>query len=217
MSQYNGRCCFCCRWAEFAKLNDDFWLEEMIRSSVHTFGEEPGDAQCRAWISCRKELKKALKQLPKAYGDVFLVFEYVLPRHKPGTKKHQAEKGIRPDVLLVGRDFVTVLEFKQRKTDPGGEVFQGYIAQAGKYTTRLNRYHKASREMFVAPVVVLTLEKQLLEDWDEVVICSGDQLAAAVLTLEGDSPSSRSDHEMLQWLESDFAADDPQSMRYSFP
>ena len=172
----------------------------MIRNFSLVSADGLDDAQCRAWISSRKVLKKALKKLPAAYGETWLVFEYVLPMHKPGTKKAENEKGIRPDVPNVGRGFVTVLEFKQRKKDPDGSVYEGYISQAGKYVTRLNRYHSLARDTYVAPVVVMTLEKNLLDDRDSVVICSGDRLADAVLLLNGDSPGTLNRKEMDRWL-----------------
>jgi len=112
---FKGNFCSCCTWAEFIKLNNDFWLEEMIRNFPLVSEGEPDDAQCRAWISFRKELVRTLKKLPESYGDVWLVFEYVLPKHKPGTKKAENERGIRPDVLIVGKEFVTVLDVRNRK------------------------------------------------------------------------------------------------------
>ena len=198
--KFKGNFCFCSTFAEFAKLNNDYWLEEMIRNSALVCEAEPDDAQCRAWISCRKELLKTLKKLPEAYNDLWLVFEYVLPKHKPGTKKAETENGIRPDVLIAGRDFVTVLEFKQRKLDPDGSVYEGYISQAGKYVTRLNKYHAMAKDMYVAPVVVLTLEKKLLQDCDSYVACSADMLADALTLLNGDSLETLSQKEMQQWL-----------------
>lgn len=197
-----GNFCFCCTFGELSKMNRELWLEEMIRNYSLVSDEEPGDRQCRAWISCREELVRALRKLPEAYRDVWLVFEYVLPKHKPGTKKAETEKGIRPDVLAVGRDFVTVLEFKQRKLDGDGSVYKGYIAQAGKYVTRLNRYHSMAENMYVAPAVVLTLEKKLLQDCEEYVVCSGDRLADALVLLNGEKPGSLSVREMERWLSS---------------
>ena len=195
-----GNFCFFCRFGELPELNKDNWLEEMIRNFELVSDEPLSDAQCRAWISCRKEMVKAVNKLPKVYRDLWLVFEYVLPNHKPGTKKAETERGIRPDVLVVGKNFVTVLEFKQRKLDGDGSVFEGYISQAGKYVTRLNKYHMQAQEMYVAPVVVLTLEKNLLKDMDDYVVCSADALSEALLTLNGEAPETLSVKEMEMWL-----------------
>ena len=195
-----GNFCFCCRLKELSRLNKDAWLEEMIRNSSLVHSEEPDDAQCRAWLSSFKVLKAAKAKLPKAYGDIWLVFEYVLPKHKPGTKKYENENGVRPDVLLVGSNFVTVLEFKQRKLDEDGSVYGGYISQAEKYVTRLNKYHSASADKYVAPILVLVLAKDLLEDRDSIVISSADRLSDALVLLNGDNPESLSDREMDLWL-----------------
>lgn len=198
-----GSCCSCYRYGEFKKLNRDFWLEEMIRNSRELCGEEAGDKQCRAWLNCREVMNKALKKLPGSYEDVFLVFEYLLPNHKPGTKKAETEKGIRPDVLMVSKEHVIVLEFKQRKADGDGSVFEGYANQAEKYVRRLNRYHKASENMVVMPVLVMVLEHKLLEDRDSIIVCSADRLAEAIVTLSGETPVPFTDSEMAAWLDSE--------------
>ena len=201
-----GNFCFFCRWGDFAKLNTDAWLEEMIRNSSLVHDSEPSDAQCRAWLSSRRVLIKALKALPRAYSDCYLLFEYVLPKYKPGTKRYEREKGIRPDVLVVGSRFVTVLEFKGRKTDDDGSVFEGYISQARKYVTRLNKYHAASADMFVSALLVLTLEKDLLDDRDDIVIASADRLADALLLLDGADAAGIEFRDFDAWLRSDIRA-----------
>lgn len=207
MAGNNGNFCLCCRFGEIPKFSNDFFLEEMIRNSVLVHSEEPDDAQCRAWLSSLKVLKKTLKSLPECYGDTYLVFEYVLPKHRPGTRKAETEEGIRPDVLVVGTDFVTVLEFKQRKLDDDGTVFEGYIKQAQKYVTRLNRYHAASQDRYVAPVVVLTLEKGLLEDRGEAVIVSPDRLAEAIVLLDGETTEALGYPGIRAWLGSEISSD----------
>lgn len=199
---YRGNFCSCCTWAELVKMNKDFWLEEMIRNFSLVSDDGLSDEQCRAWISCRNELVKTLKKLPEAYKDIWLVFEYVLPKHKPGTKKAETERGIRPDVLIVGKEFVTVLEFKQRKLEGDGSVFAGYVSQAGKYVTRLNKYHAGSRDKYVAPVVVLTLARDYLADNDSYVVCSADRLADALVLLNGETPESITYKDMESWLAS---------------
>lgn len=197
-----GSCCSCYRYGDYKKLNKDFWLEEMIRNSRDLFGENVGDKQCRAWLNCREVMNKTLKSLPNAYRNVFLVFEYMLPNHKPGTKKAETENGIRPDVLMVSAEHVIVLEFKQRKAEEDGSIFEGYIRQAQKYVTRLNKYHRMSKEMVVLPILVMVLEHGLLDDRDDIIVCSGDRLAEAIVCLSGDDPQAITDDKMLAWMES---------------
>lgn len=197
-----GNYCSCYRYSEFCRLNREYWLEEMIRNGREVCSEDASDEQCRAWLNCRLVLKRALKKLPGPYNEMFLVFEYLLPNHKPGTKKAVTEKGIRPDVLMVGKNVVTVFEFKQRKTDSDGMVFEGYISQAKKYVTRLYKYHDVSKDMFVSPILVMVLEKDLFEEKEDIIICSPDRLPEAVIMLNGEDPEPMSDREMLFWLES---------------
>ena len=197
-----GNYCACYRYGEFKKLNKDYWLEEMIRNARDVCGEDASDEQCRAWLNCREVLNRTLKDLPKAYKETVLVFEYLLPNHKPGTKKAETEKGIRPDVLMLSRDVVTVFEFKQRKADRDGTIFEGYAAQAKKYVKRLYKYHEASKDMYVAPILVMVLEKKLLEERDDITVCSPDRLADAICMLNGERPGALDDREVLAWLES---------------
>lgn len=194
--------CTCYRGVDFKRLNREYWLEEMIRNSREVCREEVSDEQCRAWLNCRLVLNQMLRNLPEAYRKMFFVFEYLLPNHKPGTKKAATEKGVRPDVLMVGRDVVTVFEFKQRKAEKDGTIFEGYISQAQKYVTRLYKYHEVSGAMFVCPILVMVLEKDLYDERDDIIICSPDRLPGAVITLNGKDPEPMSDREMLAWLES---------------
>lgn len=197
---HHGNFCFQCTFEEIASVNKDQFLEEMIRNSILVCDEEPNDAQCRAWINCQKILSKTVKHLPEEYKTCWLVFEYVLPQHKPGTKKFDKETGIRPDVLVVGKDFVTVLEFKQRKLDSDNSVYFGYISQAQKYVRRLNKYHSLSKDKYVAPIVVLALEKNYLEDSGDYIACSADRLSDALVLLNGQHPQTLSHKQFVDWL-----------------
>lgn len=197
-----GNYCACYRYGEFKNLNKEFWLEEMIRNSRDICGEDVSDEQCRAWLNCRLVMNRALKSLPEPFKEMFLVFEYLLPNHRPGTKKSLTEKGVRPDVLMIGKNVVTVFEFKQRKADRDGTVFEGYISQAEKYVIRLYRYHDVSKDMFVFPVLVMVLERNLYEERDDIIVCSPDRLTEALAQLNGEDPEPMSDREMLSWLES---------------
>lgn len=197
---YIGNLCYCSTWAEFAKLKNDGWMEEMIHNFPLVTDDELTDEQCRAWLSCRKELVKTLKKLPEAYKDAWLVFEYVLPNHKPGTRRAENERGIRPDVLVVGKGFVTVLEFKQRHLDYDGSVFIGFINQANKYVTRLKKYHTGCENKDIYSVVVLTLEKVFFEEFEDSLACSADRLAYSLTMLNGDNPETLTYKEMQEWL-----------------
>lgn len=200
MSNKTGNFCSCYRFGDFKKINEDFWLEEMIRNSSLVGSKEPNDEQCRAWLNCRKVLLKTLKNLPESYNDVWLVFEYVLPNHKPGTKKYKTEEGIRPDVLAVGKNFINVLEFKQRKLENDGTYFEGFLMQAKKYVTRLNKYHPASQDKFVSSILVMVLAKDYLDDLEDSIVCSGNRLAEAMLLLNSGEPEIMNYDQMKNWL-----------------
>ncbi|MFC4321315.1 DNA/RNA helicase domain-containing protein [Litchfieldia salsa] len=79
----------------------------------------------------------------ETYGELFLVFEYMLP----------LEKGRRPDVLLMVEDRVIILEFKQKD-----KVLLEDIEQAIGYREDLKRFHHitAKKDLQVEGFLVLT-------------------------------------------------------------
>jgi len=153
--------------------------------------------QVRAWTDCYKTLQECFKTMPKQYENLYVVFEYVLPNHKPGSKRSDGDIGVRSDVVLVSNTSTLVLEFKQRS-----EVFEGFVLQAKKYKTRLERYHEQARHMRNHSVLVLTKAKKHLKKHDGVTTCSKDYLADIIqIIFENDSDR----HEDIKgWLRAPF-------------
>ena len=139
--------------------------------------------QVRAWTDCYKTLQECFKAMPKQYENLYVVFEYVLPNHKPGSKRSDGDIGVRSDVVLVSNTSTLVLEFKQRSED-----FEGFVLQAKKYKTRLERYHEQARNMRNHSVLVLTKAKKHLKKHDGVTTCSKDYLSDIIqIIFENDS------------------------------
>lgn len=131
-----------------------------------------GDEQVRAWTDCYKNLQNCFKEIPPKYNHLYVVFEYVLPTHNPNSKRAKDDLGIRSDVVIVSKTATLVLEFKQR-----GEDFEGFVLQAKKYKTRLEKYHAQAQTMRNYSVLVLSRAKKYLKKHDEVVSCSADYLS----------------------------------------
>lgn len=153
--------------------------------------------QVRAWTDCYKTLQECFKTMPKQYENLYVVFEYVLPNHKPGSKRSEGDIGVRSDVVLVSNTSTLVLEFKQRSED-----FEGFVLQAKKYKTRLDRYHEQARAMRNHSVLVLTKAKKHLKKHDGVTTCSKDYLSDIIqIIFENDCER----HEDIKgWLRSPF-------------
>lgn len=155
------------------------------------------EEQVRAWSDCYKTLQECFKTMPKQYENLYVVFEYVLPNHKPGSKRSDGDIGVRSDIVLVSNTSTLVLEFKQRSED-----FEGFVLQAKKYKTRLERYHEQARTMRNHSVLVLTKAKKHLKKHDGVTTCSKDYLSDVIqIIFENDSERHT---DIKGWLHSPF-------------
>ena len=151
-----------------------------------------------SWTSSLNILRAAYLTLGPAFGHLDVVMEYVLPRFKPGTKKSLTEHPIRADVLMVSSKTVLVLEFKRRDA----EFESGYVKQAGKYQTRIQRFHTASSNMIIKSIVVLTEEKNHVSSFGNVASCSADKLGDVIGLMFEPDPQTHSSFE--EWINSEF-------------
>ncbi len=178
-------------------LNEVLDRLEGYNSKVSPYPLE--EEQVRAWTDTYKVLQTAFKDLPKCYNNLYVVFEYVLPTHKPGSKRSEDDNGIRADVILVSKTATMVLEFKQRNND-----FEGFVSQAQKYTTRLTRFHGQAMNMKNYTALVLTKASKYLKRHETVTSCSKDYLSD-VIQIVFDRDCER--HEDIKiWLNADFYA-----------
>lgn len=139
--------------------------------------------QIRAWTDCYKHLQNAFKEIPQKFHNLYVVFEYVLPTHNPKSKRSVGDVGIRADVVIVSSTATLVLEFKQRDTD-----FEGFVLQAKKYKTRLEKYHAQAQNMRNSAVLVLSKARKYLKKHEDVISCSSDYLSDIVqIIFENDS------------------------------
>ena len=182
-----------------SKKDEDF-LPRMIKGYPKTNSHPLNKSQIRAWANCHEVLKETFKSLPHEYKNIWVVFEYVLPKHKPSSNKFLSEQHIPADVLLISKDTVLVLEFKQKK-DP----FVGHFRQANKYKNRIIDYHVESEEMEVKALLVLTKATGYLGESEGIPGCSPDFLGNEIVRLMGEHPKSHPN--ITNWLSSEFLQD----------
>lgn len=151
-------------------LNEFLDCLEGYYSKVSPFALE--DEQVRAWTDCYKNIRSCFKDIPAKYNNLYIIFEYVLPTYNPKSKRSKDDVGIRSDVVIVSNTATLVLEFKQRSED-----FEGFVSQAKKYKTRLERYHEQAQNMRNHSILVLTKAKKHLKRHQEVISCSKDYLS----------------------------------------
>ena len=180
--------------------------DQFVRALTHNFTRvaegTPSDSQKESWRNCYGVLCDTFRALPEAFQDLWVVFEYVLPHHAPGTKKFSKETHIRSDVILVGAETALVLEFKRHK-----KPFIGFYHQAMKYRKRLRIFHAESKGMHVEAAVVLTKAKEFRGSFEDVPGCSPDQFPSVLKAFFGEAPERHGN--IRRWLDSAFVRNGP--------
>ena len=124
---------------DFLNTPYEFWLQEMSQNFDVMTKQRPSQQQVTAWQGSFEVLQCALKEVvetDEAAEKWTLVFEYELPR----------EGGRRPDVVLLARGQVVVLEFKEK-----AGLHAADVDQVAAYARDLANYHGASHEKPVHP------------------------------------------------------------------
>lgn len=181
------RCAYSNNLKAFLAEDAKSWLEKMKKNFAEISALELGEAQIRAWKDCFKVLKNELVGLAVIRPNFNIVFEYVLPY----------ESGRRPDVLLISREEVIVIEFKQY-----GVIKHADVDQVAAYARDLREYHVESRDKSVKAILVLTGAKEQTYETDGVNICAGNKLMEILNKIVAKSTNSL---KIEQWLHSCYA------------
>lgn len=199
-----GKYCYCSRYSDFVSFDQDSWLEKMCKNFKECCEEEPSSSQIAAWTNCRSVLTSTFDSLPESFRDTWLVFEYALPRNKPGTKKEDKMLCVRPDVLLISGDRIIVMEFKQREPDKDGNIYEGLVSQAQKYKARLEKFHLMSHDMIIFNVLVLTHGNYYINVIeDSTYSCTSDRLPDLMQVLMHTASKNLTEDAVSAWLDSD--------------
>lgn len=138
------RCCYSCTMRNFFKETSERWLGIMKSAFSDEYILSLGASQVHAWKDCFANLQKYLQFIDENYKEFSLIFEYALPY----------ESGRRPDVILLSKEQVIILEFKMKDS-----FLQEDIDQVAAYARDIREYHFESRDREVIPVLVLTHTK----------------------------------------------------------
>lgn len=156
------RSCYCDSVANFLKMTEDEWLEEMKNNFDNVYATYYlEDAQIKAWRDSFRVMQNSLSGAEYP-ATTQIIFEYRLPY----------EGGRRPDVILLSADKILVLEFKMAE-----KVKQSYLDQVKSYGRDLKLYHFSSRDKKIIKVLVLTRANNLRAKINGVYIRSGDNLS----------------------------------------
>lgn len=181
------RACYAASVADFQKENVENWLKEMEENFYKEYrgldlsSDQDDDwNQSKAWVECFDVMQTALHDTenPQQWK---IIFEYRLPY----------EGGRRPDVILLSKDKVIVLEFKH-----SAYPHQIYMDQVLAYTRDLKECHLASRDKEIIPVLVLTKSENLQHKIHNVFVFSRENLKIHYHTTE--------DVDLMEWLNSPY-------------
>lgn len=156
----NERCCYSNSVSGFLKESESDFIKLMKAAFNDEYVLSLGPEQVAAWKDCFKVM-----QSTPLYDCVGIIFEYALPY----------ESGRRPDVLLVTKEHVVILEFKMKN-----RIIEADVDQVAAYARDIREYHFESREKSVVPVLVLTRTTNVDEIINNVHVVSADNLSIII-------------------------------------
>ena len=166
--EMNRRCCYCGSVEAFLKLDKSTWLSNMKSAFSEEYVMSLGEAQVHAWGDCFEKLQQELPGLSNSQRENFSVlFEYALP----------FESGRRPDVILLSKSQVIILEFKMKSITLPEDV-----DQVAAYARDISEYHLESRSRRITPILVLTRSIMNSNTTlpNGVLVCSSDCLVSVL-------------------------------------
>lgn len=175
---YIGKSCYCSTVERLLDLGQERWLARMKSCFKRVSPYPLTDGQVRAWVNSYDVLTSTFAALPPEYGKLQLIFEYVLPSHKPEDDAAAEDVGVRADVILLSKDTVCVLEFKDRTGS-----YPGCERQARKYAKRLRHWHTGSVGMRKKTILVFTKATEISEKRYRLNVSSPDHLASVLANL----------------------------------
>lgn len=194
--RYIGNFCFCSDIGEFLDLKKADWLEAMEENYSFVTPYELNEAQITAWKDewtvLHEQLSKLCLSRPE-FRKPAIIFEYVL-------WDFDNPHGVRPDVIILSRDRIGIIEFKTRSIDD--ENFKYVTAQAKKYRHRLLHNHDESRNMKIGTAALMTSMKDYHQINDRVKCISPDRFRDVSDSLFGLHPLPHPD--VWKWIASDY-------------
>ena len=197
MSQrYINNFCFCSSIDEFLDLSEGEWLNAMKENYPFVTPYPLLKRQVAAWKDeyevLHRELYKEVNR-KRAYGKLSILFEYVL-------WDFDNENGVRPDVIILGKERIGIIEFKTRSIDDENYIY--VTSQAKKYRHRLLHNHDCSKGMKLGTVAIMTSMRDYAKIQGRVKCISPDRFADVTETLMGMDPKPYDD--VYRWISSDY-------------
>lgn len=185
-ASFGENCCYASSISKFLEETEEEWIEKMKETFKKNLDLVLGNSQVEAWRDCFRVLVNELKEIAASYPGFDIVFEYILPY----------ESGRRPDVLLLSKEHVIILEFKRKD-----EVLTSDLDQVSAYARDIGEYHFESRDRTITPVLMLTRTTTLSEEKrDDVYLSCKGRLCRTIKDVIGSDPINQCDLDV--WLHS---------------
>jgi hypothetical protein len=129
------------------------WLQRLNCNYQRLYHQQATNTQQGAWLDCYRVLRSHLPDLVQQCPDSAhwtFIFEYELPR----------EGGRRPDLVILARNHIVVVEFKQKVTPSASD-----LDQTAAYARDLADYHRESHAYPVSAVLVPTRRQIKGDRW----------------------------------------------------
>lgn len=176
---------------DFIKVQEQVWLDSLMRHHKDTSLERPSTLQLEAWTDTFQVLKGELQELVRIRPDSVdwtMIFEYSLPR----------EGGRRPDLVILADSSLAVVEFKEK-----ARIDQADVDQVATYARDLASYHEGTHGHTPLPILVPTRLNSGVPVTDGQVRVAGPSVLAETLSAIPSDEGRSIDPE--QWVNSDYA------------
>ena len=187
----NSRCGWAGSIRSFLNLEESAFLSSLITHQKEHLNSQIDPGQLRAWRNCYISLSKYLVDFCQSRPDVldcFIIFEYVLPR----------ERGRRPDVVILSKDQIFILEYKDFQV-----ALTPHVDQVSAYSRDIQNYHGLSHNNPVYPILVLNQAQNISQKSENVFIVSPDKLNPTILNLI-DNDRKFTNIDPLAWIEAEY-------------
>lgn len=165
-------------------------LAKELDGYVEKLDLEVQESQRKSWRECIKYLKNTFKG-DSLYDDVYILFEYCIP----------LSCYRRPDVILLFKNTVLVLEFKRKKVSL--EIDK---SQLRGYLNELRNYHEKSHEQkleIIGALVVTEAEEDIYYE-NGIDIVEGNKLKEYLEKFDKENLIPMKEREVVLWAGSNY-------------
>ncbi len=163
--------------ADLYRLKKEQWIEIMYSNYKNTFASRmDGDDPRCVWGDCYDSMKNDLLRIDRDYPGFYIIFEYSIPETFDS----------RPDVLLVSKNYVVIVEYKNHAKIELAE--EEATIQSDNYYRELKNCHVESRESTFLSYVYYGQSDDVCYESKGINYCSRGYMYQSLSTILGKTP-----------------------------